>query len=177
MEFLNVAQLLGNLGEFVGAIAVVITLIYLSIQLRQTNRQSEAAAQTAFMEGWNREVKGFIKDPSTIISLRKGFGDFSSLSKDEKAIFQQRLAALTNQWLLARDLNSRGLLPDALCDGATDVLVSIYATPGGLDLLERIASSIPGSSQLLDAARRADTQNWSVMFPWWTPDLDNLETT
>ena len=35
MDHLTFAQLLGNYGEFVGAIAVVVTLVYLAQQLRQ----------------------------------------------------------------------------------------------------------------------------------------------
>ena len=34
MDHRAIAQLLGNYGEFVGAIAVVVTLIYLAIQIR-----------------------------------------------------------------------------------------------------------------------------------------------
>ena len=35
MDLMDTAQLLGNFGEFVGAIAVVATLIYLTLQVRQ----------------------------------------------------------------------------------------------------------------------------------------------
>ena len=35
MTLMDMAQLLGNFGEFVGAIAVVVTLVYLSVQIRQ----------------------------------------------------------------------------------------------------------------------------------------------
>ena len=37
MDHQAFAQLLGNYGEFVGAIAVVVTLIYLTAQIRQNN--------------------------------------------------------------------------------------------------------------------------------------------
>lgn len=35
MTWLEIAQLLGNFGEFLGALAVVATLIYLAIEVRQ----------------------------------------------------------------------------------------------------------------------------------------------
>ena len=35
MDLMDTAQLRGNFGEFVGAIAVVVTLVYLSVQIRQ----------------------------------------------------------------------------------------------------------------------------------------------
>jgi len=36
MDLMSLAQLLGNLGEFVGAVAVVATLAFLVVQVRQT---------------------------------------------------------------------------------------------------------------------------------------------
>ena len=65
MDHQAFAQILGNYGEFVGAIAVVITLVYLSLQIRQnTNAMEEnkkavvAAAHRASSWGhaeWNTE--------------------------------------------------------------------------------------------------------------------------
>ena len=45
MSFMDIAQILGNLGEFIGAIVIVATLLYLAMQVRQntiaTRTQSE----------------------------------------------------------------------------------------------------------------------------------------
>lgn len=42
MDLMSTAQLLGNLGEFGGAIAVVITLVYLAVQVRHSKEATEA---------------------------------------------------------------------------------------------------------------------------------------
>ena len=42
MSTLEISQLLGNYGEFIGAIAVVSTLIYLSIQVRANTRSTRS---------------------------------------------------------------------------------------------------------------------------------------
>ncbi|NKC01280.1 MAG: hypothetical protein GKR90_22665 [Pseudomonadales bacterium] len=42
MTPLQISELLGNLGEFLGSIAVFITLIYLAIQVRQSKQATEA---------------------------------------------------------------------------------------------------------------------------------------
>ena len=44
MSTLEFSQLLGNYGEFVGAIAIVITLIYLAVQLKQNTATVKANA-------------------------------------------------------------------------------------------------------------------------------------
>lgn len=42
MDLMSTAQLLGNFGEFIGAIAVVVTLIYLTLQVRQGKKSLDA---------------------------------------------------------------------------------------------------------------------------------------
>jgi hypothetical protein len=41
MTLMDTAQLLGNFGEFFGAIAVVATLGYLAVQIRQNSNQMQ----------------------------------------------------------------------------------------------------------------------------------------
>ena len=45
MDHQAFAQILGNYGEFFGAIAVVVTLGYLAIQIRQNTRASRVSAE------------------------------------------------------------------------------------------------------------------------------------
>jgi hypothetical protein len=45
------AQLPGNYGESLGAIAVVATLIYLAHQIRETTKATRVAARTYIVEG------------------------------------------------------------------------------------------------------------------------------
>ena len=47
MSILELSQMLGNFGEFVGAIAVVVTLIYLANQVRDSGRAAQFAAVQA----------------------------------------------------------------------------------------------------------------------------------
>ncbi len=57
MTLMESAQLLGNFGEFAGAIAVVGTLIYLAIQIRQSKKATEA--NTRSLRGtasWDAEI-------------------------------------------------------------------------------------------------------------------------
>ncbi len=58
MDYQVIAQLLGNYGEFVGAIAVVITLAYLSVQIRQNANavkgSTEMEARSQFADWYAR---------------------------------------------------------------------------------------------------------------------------
>lgn len=52
MDHQTFAQLLGNYGEFVGAIAVVITLIYLAIQVRHSKEATEANTKAIELQAY-----------------------------------------------------------------------------------------------------------------------------
>ena len=47
MTLMEISQVLGNVGEFAGAIAVVATLLYLAVQVRDAGRSSTFAAVQA----------------------------------------------------------------------------------------------------------------------------------
>ena len=52
MDLVTTAQLLGNFGEFFGAIAVVATLIFVGIQVRQSAAASRLSGTQAAMHSW-----------------------------------------------------------------------------------------------------------------------------
>ena len=79
MSTLELSELLGNYGEFVGAIAIVITLIYLAIQLKQNTasvranaHQTVVAATTSHYgtaqnnDSMSRTIADGLKDPASL---------------------------------------------------------------------------------------------------------------
>lgn len=50
MPISELLAILGNAEEFIGSLAVLVTLVNLSIQTRNINRQSQAWARCAFVE-------------------------------------------------------------------------------------------------------------------------------
>lgn len=162
-------EAVGAVANLVAAGAVVASLLYLGIQVRQTNRQAEAAAQVEWIKGWNEVIKAWIHDTETISAVRNGFQDIGSLSDDEMAVFHMHLAAMTNHWLLASELYERGLLPDSLYRGCTDVVVSVHSTPGGRKFLERNADATPRGPELLQLVESQEGRLPPIteVFPWW----------
>ncbi|MDJ0652568.1 MAG: hypothetical protein QNJ40_00315 [Xanthomonadales bacterium] len=65
-------QELGSLGEFIASIAVLVTLVYLAIQVRHANVLAKAQTRERMVEQAQQEVyKGFIDNPSVLRSLYK----------------------------------------------------------------------------------------------------------
>lgn len=62
MDHQAFAQLLGNYGEFVGAIGVVVTLGYLAIQIRQNTRSNRVAAELDNLKQLTSWVRRFSTD-------------------------------------------------------------------------------------------------------------------
>ena len=159
-------------AEIVGAIAVVVTLVYLASQIRQVNVQAQGAAHANWLTTWNDTIKGWIRDRDTVQILQQGFAELSSLSNVEQAIFAQQLAALINHWHLAADLVDRGLLDKQLYRGVTDIVLSVCATPGGRQFLKSNFSAFPRGAQLLKMAQ-SDAGNlppFNILAPWWSID-------
>ena len=77
---------LGNIGEFVGSMGVVISLVYLAVQIRQNTRQLSQNTESARMvalEAANREFNGIraqvVRYPEVADLYLRGLRDFESL--------------------------------------------------------------------------------------------------
>lgn len=67
MDHQAFAQLLGNYGEFFGAIAVLLTLIYLAIQTRLTRKAAEESANFASSQATYTAVEQYDKWRASIL--------------------------------------------------------------------------------------------------------------
>jgi len=90
-------EALGNIGEFVGSIAVVITLIFLTIQMRQNNEVMKenarlTRAQTrqmtvAMAREFERDLAMNEKVRNTWMSGIESEAGYDALSDDERLVF------------------------------------------------------------------------------------------
>jgi len=69
MDLLQISEMLGNFGEFIGAIVVVITLIYLSVQVRysrmllEENRKIALGQVSQTNTGFRLDLQRYIAQP------------------------------------------------------------------------------------------------------------------
>lgn len=159
-------------AEAIGTIAVIVTLIYLASQIRQSNRQGQGDAHSAWLTTWNETIKGWIQDRDTVEIMQRGFDDMSALSQVEKAIFSHQVAAMINHWILAADLVDRELLDHVIFGGATDVVVSVCSTTGGRAYLTSNADAFPRGRQLLELVESGEGNlpPWTEVAPWWSAE-------
>ena len=69
MDLVTTSQVLGNFGEFVGAIAVVLTLFYLATQIRRSTEATKAMVR----QGSDSSIASYMSvaiDPLTLVRAR-----------------------------------------------------------------------------------------------------------
>ena len=87
---------LGAIGELIGAIGVIISLIYLSIQIRSNTSHLKFSSQQAVAEAMDRAFDPIYTEPSRSIWIR-GHEDHAALSESDKMIFDAlMMRQLTN---------------------------------------------------------------------------------
>ena len=104
MDHQAFAQLLGNYGEFIGAIAVVVTLVYLAVQIRQSNKLENAESIRTTTQNY---VQTILQVDAPL--FRQAMFDFDGLSGDEQMKIHNYLIAM---FLIAQTevkLSGRGL--------------------------------------------------------------------
>ncbi len=71
MSFMDIAQLLGNLGEFIGAIVIIATLIYLAMQVKQNTNALHAQSRQSVLAGSQAELLALTENPNIHTSIVK----------------------------------------------------------------------------------------------------------
>ena len=84
---------IGAIGEVVGAVAVFITLVYLSLQIRQNTRSVKASAVQAAMISASSTYSALAYDADMSRIYWEGLSDFKSLSRDERRRFATYMAS------------------------------------------------------------------------------------
>ena len=72
------------LGEIIGAAAVVISVIYLAIQIRKQTEEARLAATRDLAFHSQENFQQLVQDPELLNIYRKGIADYDSLPEDER---------------------------------------------------------------------------------------------
>jgi len=80
-------QALGNIGEFVGAIAVVISLIYLAVQVRQNTASQQTENYTLALDRISAQQSRLAEGGEFAMILSRGVRDTKSLTPGERVQF------------------------------------------------------------------------------------------
>ena len=104
-------------GEFLGGIAVVVSLVYLAGQIRSNTRMLQVSATVAYGESDMEVAKLLIAEPEVARILREGAADRESLSIDERSRLDQFLDMTTRQFQRSYFIAQDGAMKPAIWQG------------------------------------------------------------
>lgn len=123
-------EAINAVSQLVSSIAVVLSVLYLAIQLRSSTRVARVAAQDAAASALRDVTKPFMENAELGRLWRIGLEDFQSLSADDQA----RFFHAAHQFLKALETIHfhyvYGLLDAQLWQGWRELLRHYVATPG-----------------------------------------------
>jgi len=129
---------LGAIGELVGGVAVIGSLVYLALQVRQSNQQAfrqNAIALNDSAQAGRRELTSMFValsgDPELCHLVRHGLNDFGALAKDEKMRLNVFLSALVLNLSAPWSSEQLDLADRQAADRGIGVLVGFIKSPGG----------------------------------------------
>ena len=171
MSIQETAQILGNVGEFVGAIVVMITRVYLALQLRISNKLAQASSlQTVLNRFSDHNIATSIQNPESIDIEVRGHRNFDELSVHEQIVFGGFLNRDVFHVQNVLQLHEHGLVPDVDYLAWMAYIAAVVKTPGGSKCWNIMKVSYPPT--IVDAIETYLKENPSApsrfeLYPHW----------
>ena len=143
-------------ADTVGTIAVLITLIYLAIQLRISNKQQEIEAYRHNWDGLNRMCEVLCESTERASVVKRGRESLENLSEEEQIVFEFlhiRILNTIESWHHQLLATSRpGEYRDHQLENLAGVIVYIFNYPGTREIWERAKHTFVPIQELFDDA-------------------------
>ena len=123
---------LGAIGELVGGIAVLVTLIYLSLQVRQSNHQVSAQAVKEAVTEFVGAFAAVTSDEQAAKNFRAGMNYFTQLDPNQQSIFHSKMQTLANGYYQVWTLHQHRMVVDEdLFSRCENLYLTILRAPDG----------------------------------------------
>ena len=161
MDHQTFAQLLGNYGEFVGAIAVVVTLAYLAVQVRYGKRATEentraleenrrlikGQAVDAIGRRWEEVTKNATGSKELASIFVRGNRNLRELDEVEQVMYTRQLALFLNYHMAVHQMAEQGFL------GRDDEIISAMD-----QLIAGMLKKHPGAAEVWEVLKWSQIQ-------------------
>jgi hypothetical protein len=122
-------QDLANLGEVIGAIAVIVSLIYLAVQIRENTQAMRRAATQDIHRSLNDQTRCLVESPDLAALYFKASQRPEELTGEERFRFQFLLAYVLSNFELAIEYYREGLLGDDMIEGYVKGIRPLFENP------------------------------------------------
>ena len=121
---------LGNIGDFLGGIGVVVTLAYLAIQIRKNTQSVRSSALDSVSSSISDFMDRVSQDPVLTDLWFAGLSGTVELSESENQRFNLLLLSLVRRWENAFHQGRAGVLESASWSGMGNGLTFVLSAPG-----------------------------------------------
>ncbi len=122
---------LGGLGEFIGALAVLGSLVYVARELHENNRSTRHAAMQSAMLAAQNVMALPVRDRDLARVIRVGMGTPDDLTEDEFSQLQTWLFLVLRVHEDMFVQHKAGVIDDETWVARARSLLFMFATPGG----------------------------------------------
>jgi len=121
----------GALSELIGAVAVIITLIYLAVQVRQNTLSNQNSASQTISAQYSEWLSLIIENESVAHIYRLGQQDLDQLTDEEKIRYGMLLTQLCRACESQYQQHRTKMAPEEMWESTLGALVSVFSRPGG----------------------------------------------
>jgi hypothetical protein len=124
-------QDLGNIGEFIAAIGVIVSLVYLATQIRQNTRAVRSSASHAITDARVDFLKSISDNPEVSQMFFSGLSDREALDPAERTRFDIMMTRFMATMENYHYQNRQGAMDPEQWTRVLGVLRRFMSTPGG----------------------------------------------
>lgn len=121
---------IGAIGEILGALTVVATIFYLSLQIRQNTKSQSIAIFESAMSGFNETIKFSFGDVGRAGIMIRGSADPDSLNAKEIVVWNAMARQHTNHLYKLFRLYELGVFPEQEWKNALNEGKQLFESPG-----------------------------------------------
>ena len=151
---------IGAIAETVGTVAVLITLVYLAIQLRIANKQREIESLRHNWDGLNQICRLLSESPEKASIILKGRNTLQDLTDEEQLIFQgihiHMLNTIEAWYLQLMETSPAGDYRDRQVENMGQIVVFLFDFPGTRELWSGMRDHFTPIAHIFDDALPGD---------------------
>ncbi len=161
---------IANIAEIIAAALVIVSLLYVGVQVRQNTRQHRGEALRAAIDELLHRVAQATADEESANNFRDGLHDFNGMTPNARARFHARMLSLLAAYALVLQFHDTGLLDESEFVAEQRLYISIFRSPGVQQWWEHLKPMPPEPLiHHLDQAVKdssIDIQQLDQQWPW-----------
>jgi len=117
---------LANLGEFIGGVAVLVTLVYLAVQVRQGNAVVRSQVHQE-MSRRSTDLTFFLADPERVALTYRSMADYDGVSEEDRFRTSNYFVGFVNYYESLFYARERGEVDDDLWESRVTRMKSVFS--------------------------------------------------